>query len=100
LPEEAEDPIITEINISEFPIFILTISGDLGLVQLKKLAEDFEERIETIPGILDIKISGGLTREIQVEVEPERLNYYKLPIDSVVSAIQRENLNIPGGKIK
>lgn len=57
LPAEAEDPIIQEINFSEFPIMQVNISGQYGLVQLKSIAEDLQDQIETIPSVLEVNLS-------------------------------------------
>ncbi|GIW22038.1 MAG: acriflavin resistance protein [Candidatus Sericytochromatia bacterium] len=100
LPKDAEEPIITEINFADFPIMLIAISGNTSLVNLKKIADDFKDKIDTIPGILDVKITGGLTREIHVEIDPDRLKFYELSYDAVINAIRLDNLNIPGGKIK
>ena len=50
LPEEAEEPILTEINIAEFPIMVVSISGDISPVRLKAIADDLEDVIESLPG--------------------------------------------------
>ncbi|HLR31858.1 MAG TPA: efflux RND transporter permease subunit, partial [Fodinibius sp.] len=99
LPSEAEDPIIQEINFSEFPIMQVNISGKYGLVQLKEIAEDLQDRIETIPSVLEVNLAGGREREVKVDVNLPKLKYYGLTFGDLVAAIQRENVTIPGGNI-
>ena len=99
LPSEAEDPIIQEINLSEFPIMQVNISGKYGLVQLKQIAEDLQDRIETIPSVLEVKLAGGREREVKVDVNLPKLKYYGLSFGDLVAAIQSENVTIPGGNI-
>ncbi len=99
LPKDAEDPVLSEINFSDLPIMILNISGKMGLVGLKQIAEDLKDEIETIPGVLNVNITGGLTREVQVNVDPQRLRYYNLGVEDVIEAVQNEHLNTPGGSI-
>lgn len=99
LPDEIEDPIITEINTADFPIMIINLSGTIGLFQLKELAEDLKDEIEAIPGILEVKRTGGLDREVQVNVDPEKLAYYNLDLNQVSNAIAFENSNTPAGNI-
>jgi len=60
LPEDADEPIITEINFSNIPIMIVNISGKYGLARLKKVAENLQDKIEQTPGVLDVKLAGGL----------------------------------------
>lgn len=99
LPADIEEPIITEINLSEQPIMMVNISGGVGLVQLKEIAEDLKQRIETVPGILSVERIGGLEKEVRVFVDPEKLRYYNLGLNQVSSTIQQENTNLPGGTI-
>lgn len=99
LPEDAEEPQIREISFSDVPILLVTIAGDADLEQLKTLAEDLEEEVSRIPGVLDTRVSGGLEREYRVEVDPRRLALYELGIADVVNAVSQENVNIPGGDV-
>ena len=100
LPKDLEDdPSILEINLSEFPILMVAISGQTDETVLKKVGEEIEDRIEQISGVLDVVITGGREREILVEFDPDRLYAYRISLSEVVRAIQRENVNIPGGSI-
>jgi CzcA family heavy metal efflux pump len=100
LPGDAEDPIINEINFSEFPIMLVNISGEYDLVKLKEIAEDFEDDFETITGILDVTLTGGLQREVKINVDLEKLKYYNIAFKDVIETIQDENQTIPGGAIE
>lgn len=100
LPDEVEDPVITEINLSEQPILIINVSGDQELTVLKDIAEKVKDKIEKIPGILEVKRAGGLEREIQVILDPDKLEYYNLDANSVVGTISSENNTTPGGKVE
>ena len=99
IPNDVEEPIITEINFSDFPIMLLNLSGDYGLLRLKKVAEDLQDEIEKIDGILSVDLSGALEREVKVDVDPVRLRSYNLALSDVIETIQEENLTIPGGSI-
>lgn len=99
LPQDAEDPMIQEINFSEFPIMQVNISGEYGLVQLKEIAEDLQDQIETIPSVLEVNLAGGLEREVKVDVNLPKLKYYGLTFSDLIAAIQQENVTIPGGTI-
>ena len=98
-PSDAEDYQITEINLSEQPLMILNIAGDMGLLGLTNLADEVKEEIEGIPGILEVRRAGGLEKEIRVYVNPEKLNYYNLDLNQVSSSIRSENTNLPGGSV-
>jgi multidrug efflux pump subunit AcrB len=99
LPEAAEEPMIIEFNFAEFPIMQVNISGDYSLVRLKQVAEDLQDRIEQIPEVLEVTLSGGLEREVKVDVDLARLKFYGLAFDDVIDAIREENVTTPGGTI-
>lgn len=99
LPPDVEKPEIIEINFSEFPILTLNIAGPYGLVKLKDIAEDLQDEIEKVSGVLDIKINGGIEREVQVDVDLNKLNHYNVRFDDIINAINNENRTIPGGSI-
>lgn len=99
LPADAEEPEILEINFSEFPIMTINISGDVSLVRLKDLAEELQDDFEKITGVLEAKISGGMEREVQVNVDIAKMYHYNVRFDDIISAINNENRTIPGGNI-
>ncbi len=98
-PSEVEDPILEEINFSDIPILQVNLAGDIGAVALKELAEDLQDMIETLPGVLRANIVGGREREVQVDVDAERLRLAGLSLDDVVQAVASENVSIPGGDL-
>jgi len=97
LPKDAEDPILQEISFSDIPIIQVNLSGDVGPVVLKELAEDLQDELEGIRGVLKVDLVGGLEREVKVDVDPERLRLYGLALSDVVDCIADENVSIPGG---
>lgn len=99
LPEDAEDPAIQEVNLSEFPIMQVNLSGDYSLDILKEIAEDLQEDIESVPSVLGVDLTGGLEREVQVDVDLPKMKYYNLSFTDIITAIQFENVTVPGGDI-
>jgi len=96
LPRDAEDPVISELNFTDWPIMIVNVSGKMDLVGLKKIAEDLEDAIETVPGVIDATITGGLTREVQINLDPQRLRFYNLSVTDVIDAVAAEHVDTPG----
>lgn len=99
LPAAAEDPEVAEISFSDFPVLLINMSGDVGIARLQRLAEDLQERIERIPGVLDAMITGGVERQILIELDRRALDAHEMSINEVLDAIQSENVNIPGGTL-
>ncbi len=101
LPSDLEDdPQVFEVNISEMPIVVFSLSGACGLSCLKDIADDLKDDIEGISGVLEVNITGGLEREIRVEVSPEKLAFYDIPITSFQQVLYSENQNTSGGSIR
>ena len=99
LPEDAEEPLVQEVNLSEFPIMQINLSGDYDLEILKNIAENLQDKIEAIPTVLGVDLTGGLEREVQVDVDLAKLKYYNLSFGDIIGAIRAENVTIPGGDI-
>ncbi len=101
LPTDLEnDPSVFEVNFSELPIVVFSMSGTSGLATLKEIADDLKDDIEAIPGVLEAEVTGGLEREIRVEVFPEKLAYYGLSIPTFQKILYSENQNTSGGAIR
>ena len=99
MPNDIDEPTVSEINISEFPIMLLNIHGPCGLLKLKDIADDLKDDLEKIDGVLEARISGGLTRQIRIEVDPYRLTAYHLPVPLLLEVIAAENQNVSGGAL-
>ncbi|PLX98524.1 MAG: AcrB/AcrD/AcrF family protein [Desulfuromonas sp.] len=100
LPNDLEnDPQILEVNLSEFPVMMVAVSGNVPETVLKGTAEELEEHIEEVPGVLDVVLTGGREHQVRVEIDPDRLAAYRISFNEVVAAVARENVNIPGGSI-
>lgn len=100
LPADAEEPEVFEINFSEFPIVTLNLAGNVGLARLKEIAEDMQDKIERVDGVLEAKISGGLEREVRIEADADKLVYYDVRMDDIIFSVRDENRTIPGGNIE
>jgi multidrug efflux pump len=100
LPQAADEPIIKEINIAELPIMFVSISGDVSPMQLKTIADELQDGLETLPGILKVNVLGALEPEIRLEFNPERLAMYNLTIPEILALIPSENVNISAGGLE
>ncbi|MCS6894593.1 MAG: efflux RND transporter permease subunit [Bacteroidia bacterium] len=95
LPQE---PTITDVDFSEFPIMSINLAGDYSPVQLKKYADELKDRIEALPQIRRVDIVGALEREIRVDVDMTRLQAHNLAFSDIEGAISRENVLISAGE--
>ncbi len=100
LPEDVEETEIKEISLSDVPIVLVTLAGNVDEVRLKALGEALEDEVKRVSGVLDTTLTGGVERRIFVQVDPDRLNHYGLSLDDVVRAVSMENVNVPGGNVE
>ncbi len=100
LPVDAEEPVIKEINLAEFPIMLISISGDVSPVQLKEIADRVQDALEAVPGVLKVDVLGALEPEIRLEFDPDRLASYNLTLPEILALIPSENVNISAGGLE
>lgn len=101
LPEGAEEPILFKFDPSMMPILYYGISSPKGIADATRLAENkIKNRLERVPGVASVSLMGSLTREIQVLLSTEKLNFYRISPSYLIQALRGENLNLPGGIVK
>jgi HAE1 family hydrophobic/amphiphilic exporter-1 len=99
LPEQASRPRILRVDPESEPIMVLSVAGE-SLSSTKELAETvFRRRLEQLDGVAQVTVAGGLEQEIQVIVDPERLESYGLSIQDVATALANANRAGSGGTI-
>ena len=101
LPVEMKEPIIKKFDPNDQPIVSLTLSSNtLKPNELTILADpDITRQLQGLPGVAQVTLSGGVDREISVNVIPARLNAAKISVSDVVNALNAQNLAVPVGTI-
>jgi multidrug efflux pump len=94
------DPLVFDIDFSEFPIININMSGEFSMNELKRFADFLQEEVEDIPEISKVEITGIEEREIQINADPIKLELYELSFDDVANAISAENVSIAGGSLR
>ncbi|MEG1837746.1 MAG: efflux RND transporter permease subunit [Bacteroidaceae bacterium] len=98
LPDEAETPIIFKFSTDMIPIVILSAQATESLPALYKILDDgLANPLARIAGVGTVSVSGAPQREVQIYVDPVRLEAYNLSVEAVGSVIAAENKNVPGG---
>ncbi|WP_323764617.1 efflux RND transporter permease subunit [Marinovum sp.] len=100
LPEDARDLTITEINTALFPIITAIISGPVPERTLNALADDAQEAIEGLPGVLEVDIGGSRDEFLEVLIDPTVFQTYNLSFDELIGQLQRNNRLIAAGAIE
>lgn len=101
LPDDAERPIISKFDPLVTPIFYLTLSSEkLDGRELYDLADnEIKNKLSTVAGVASVDISGGLERQINVNLDRNLMQRYFITLQDISSAIAKKNLNVPGGSI-
>ncbi|MGH1434123.1 MAG: efflux RND transporter permease subunit [Lewinella sp.] len=101
LPEDIDDPSIGKFSLNELPIMRLGATSTMEDVAFTKLFEDkIQPELARIEGVAQVNIIGGADREININVNADKLKYYSLSILQISQAIAQSNLNFPTGSIK
>ena len=102
LPRDIEEPVIIRFDPNDRPIMSIVMkSATRPMRELTDLADEvIGKRIESIPGVGGVNVVGGTAREIRVELDPDALRAYGISPAQVVAALQRENQEVPAGRIQ
>ena len=97
LPNEADEPTVNEINVSAFPILLISLSGDLPDRTLQELAELLQDEIETIPSILEAKIGGKRKEQVDVIIDVRAIEGYNIKLNTLISIVNQNNMMVSAG---
>ncbi|HDJ34175.1 MAG TPA: efflux RND transporter permease subunit [Bacteroidetes bacterium] len=101
LPEEVEDPSIFKFSSSLMPIMVFAVTADESYAALEKILEEkIINPLNRIEGIGAIGTFGAPAREVQVTINPRKMEAYHLTIEQVAAVLNAENLNMPAGHIE
>lgn len=100
LPDDADDPMVIKMDINAIPIMIGVKAENLDLTALNELLEDnVVNRLERIEGVASVDLSGGITREVRITVDPAKLAGYGLTTSTLSGILAAENMNLPSGDL-
>lgn len=101
LPEEADSPVISKSEPTASPVFSVAFSSEQrDLIALRQWVDQrLRPQLLSVPGVAAVDLSGGLVREILVELDPERLRGYGLSVSQVINALRSENQDLAAGRI-
>ena len=100
LPDDIDEPVVIKRSSDEYPIMEIAVTAPFDASDIYSMAEDtFSERLQQAAGVADIELSGGREKEIAVDVDKERLNYYGLTLKDIIQAIKDENVLVSSGSV-
>ncbi|MBF8300175.1 MAG: multidrug efflux transporter, partial [Acidobacteria bacterium] len=101
LPEQIEDPTIVRFDVAALPIMTFAVgSSQRSDVTRRQVEDDLKPLLEQIDGVAAVEVNGGDIREIQVELDPGRLEALGLPVALVAETLAADNLDLPAGQMQ
>jgi hydrophobe/amphiphile efflux-1 (HAE1) family protein len=100
LPKDIEDPTIVRFDVAGLPIMTFAVgSNQPSEATRRQIEDDLKPLIEQIDGVAAVEVNGGDVREVQVDLDPGRLEALGLPVSVVADKLAAENLDVPGGRM-
>ncbi len=100
LPPGTDPPIIDKFDLDAIPVISISVSAPRDLKEITYTTDKFiKQNLETVPDVGSVSLAGHRTRAVQVSIDIEKLRAYNLAVDDVRKALQRQNLEVPGGRL-
>ena len=100
LPDDIDEPVVRKRDENAAPIMEISVTSPHSLSDMYSKADNaFSETLSRANGVSDISVFGGRTKEIAVEVDKDKLQYFKLSLAQIVTLIKGENTLLPSGSV-
>ncbi|MGO0062742.1 efflux RND transporter permease subunit [Brevibacillus fluminis] len=100
LPDDLESPTVTRFDPNSAPVLTLAISADMGADQLKSTVVDqMVPFLERVNGVASVTVSGGLDREIRIQVDKSKMEQFGLTLADINQQLKNQNLDAAGGNV-
>ncbi|MDF1696777.1 MAG: efflux RND transporter permease subunit [Saprospiraceae bacterium] len=100
LPNDLDqEPTVLEIKFSDIPIVTINVSGDYGQDELREYAEYIQDKVEVLKEINKVDLKGALEREVQINVDLNKMQSLQVSFNDIQNAVSSENLTMSGGEI-
>jgi len=99
LPAEADEPTVQEINLALFPVINISLAGDVDERVLFRVAEDLQERLEALPGVLEATLNGKREEVAEIIIDPALMSSYNISHSELFSLVSRNNQLVTAGNL-
>lgn len=100
LPKDADEPSVQEVNLSLYPVLVVTLAGDLPERSMLRIARDAKNKIEQQPGVLKAELRGTRDEAVEITAEPMLMKSYNISLDQLISITQSSNSLIAAGALE
>ena len=95
-----DDPLVQDLDFSEFPFININVSGDFSIDQLKKYGDILEEEFKGIKEVSKVAIQGISEKEVRINIDQHKLEAFQLNFQNIEDAIAQENMSLGGGEVR
>jgi multidrug efflux pump len=99
LPVDADEPSVNEVNLSLFPVLVVTLSGEVPERTLLDLARDLRDEVEGLQPVLDVEMAGNREELVELIMDPTMLESYDVDARQVLNAVDRSNRLVAAGSV-
>jgi multidrug efflux pump len=99
LPEDTDDPTVNEVNLSLFPVLVVTMAGDLPERSLLRIARNLQDRLEGIETVLEVNITGEREEVVEILIDPVMVESYGLEPEDLLTRIGASNRLVAAGAL-
>ena len=99
LPDGAGEPTVHEVNLSLFPVLVVTLAGDAHERVLTRTARDLAEAIEGLPRVLDAKVIGDRDETVEIIIDPIKMESHGIDAGTLISRMRRSNRLVAAGNL-
>ena len=99
LPDDADEPTVTEINLSTFPVIRINLYGNVAFTTLSSIANRLQDDLEAIEGVLEADISGDRDQRAEIIVDQQKLDSYGINLSDVASLVSNNNRLVAAGNL-
>ena len=100
LPDDIDEPVVIKRDINAAPVLEIAVTGQNSLSEIyTKANNDFQDKLQQAEGVSEIEVSGGRDKEIAIEIDKDKLAYYKISLNQIINKLKAENALLPSGSV-
>ncbi|HZD92532.1 MAG TPA: efflux RND transporter permease subunit, partial [Pseudolabrys sp.] len=100
LPKDADEPSVKEVNLSLYPVLVVTLAGEMPERTLLHVARSAKDAIEQVPGVLSAELRGARDEAVEITAEPMLMKSYGISLDQLMAVTKASNSLIAAGSLE
>src|SRR6186997_1767517 len=100
LPRDADEPTVQEVNLSLYPVLVVSLAGDLPERTLLRLARAAKNTIEQVPGVISAELRGARDEAVEIVAEPMLMKSYGVSLEQLIQVIGASNSLVAAGALE